>query len=82
MALITPKEWNDRQPRPRSIEQVRRWVRSGRIQPPPILDGREYLVEENAVKVHLNGQCFSAPVSKNKLKLKERIRHGRSEKKP
>ncbi|MGX8900617.1 excisionase [Citrobacter werkmanii] len=82
MTLITLKEWNERQPRPRSMEQVRRWVRSGRIQPPPMLDGREYLVEEHAVKVNLNGQCFTASTSNNHLRLKERIRHGRTEKKP
>lgn len=81
MALITLKEWNDRQPRPRSMEQVRRWVRSGRIQPPPQLDGREYLVEDSAIKVNLNGQCFPSPSNKN-LSLRERIKHGRTEKKP
>ncbi|HHS9647464.1 TPA: excisionase [Klebsiella oxytoca] len=81
MALITLKEWNDRQPRPRSLETVRRWVRSGRIQPPPQLDGREYLVEDCAIKVNLNNQYFSSQHNK-KLSLRERIQHGRTEKKP
>ncbi|WP_087943415.1 excisionase [Candidatus Regiella insecticola] len=35
------------------MEQVRRWVRSGVIQPPPRLDGREYLVKADAVKIDL-----------------------------
>lgn len=77
MALITLSEWNQRQPRPRCIEQVRRWVRAGRIQPSPKLDGREYLVDENAVKIDL---CN--PSSKKTSSLKERILYGRTEKKP
>lgn len=51
MPEITLREWNDRQPRPRCMEQVRRWVREHRLYPPPRLDGREYLIEEGAVKI-------------------------------
>ncbi|HFZ1100385.1 TPA: excisionase [Raoultella ornithinolytica] len=39
MALITLKEWNQRQPRPRSLETVRRWVRESKIYPAPKKDG-------------------------------------------
>ncbi|MEK0204476.1 excisionase [Klebsiella michiganensis] len=51
MALITLKEWNARQPRPRSLETVRRWVRQSKIYPAPKKDGVEYLFQETAVKV-------------------------------
>jgi len=58
--LITLREWNARQPLPRGMEQVRRWVRAGRLYPAPILDGREYLIEEDAVKIDpKNPQQFS-----------------------
>ena len=52
---LTLPEWNARQPRPRSHETVRRWVRECRIYPPPMKYGREYLFEENAVKVDSGG---------------------------
>ncbi|HDR2587320.1 TPA: excisionase [Enterobacter ludwigii] len=81
MALITLKEWNSRQPRPRSMEQVRRWVRSGRIQPPPHMDGREYLVEDHAVKINLNERYFAPIRNISKPSLRERIQYGRPEKK-
>lgn len=48
---LTLKEWNSRLPRPRSEETVRRWVRAGKIYPAPVLDGREYLFDENAVRI-------------------------------
>ncbi|HDT4879768.1 TPA: excisionase [Klebsiella michiganensis] len=51
MALITLKEWNARQPRPRSLETVRRWVRQSKIYPAPKKDGVEYLFQETAIKV-------------------------------
>lgn len=77
MALITLSEWNKRQPRPRCMEQVRRWVRAGRIQPSPQLDGREYLVDERAVKIDL---CDHLPNRHHhKESLKERVLHGRKE---
>ncbi|RXK32663.1 hypothetical protein BBD39_11350 [Arsenophonus endosymbiont of Bemisia tabaci Asia II 3] len=50
--MITLAEWNARRDRPRRMDTVRGWVRNGLIQPPPIKDGREYLVEENAIKVN------------------------------
>lgn len=49
---ITLAEWNARRDRPRRMDTVRGWVRNGLIQPPPIKDGREYLVEEYAIKVN------------------------------
>jgi len=52
MSYITLREWNARQLRPRSMEQVRRWVRTGKLYPPPFLDGREYLIQANAVKIN------------------------------
>jgi predicted site-specific integrase-resolvase len=52
MGLITLKEWNARLPRPRCLEQVRRWIRDGKIYPMPVLDGREYLFDENARKIN------------------------------
>jgi predicted site-specific integrase-resolvase len=48
---LTLTEWNDLQPRPRSAETVRRWVRAGVIIPAPKLCGREYLFEQHAVKI-------------------------------
>jgi len=50
---LTLKEWNNLLPRPRSLETVRRWVRAGKIYPAPVLDGREYLVDESAVRINL-----------------------------
>ncbi|EBW7999810.1 excisionase [Salmonella enterica subsp. enterica serovar Mgulani] len=49
---LTLKEWNSRLPRPRSEETVRRWVREGKIYPAPVKDGREYLFDENAVRIN------------------------------
>lgn len=49
---ITLAEWNARRDRPRRMDTVRGWVRNGLIQPPPVKDGREYLVEEYAIKVN------------------------------
>ena len=51
MVLITLKEWYARQPRPRSLESVRRWVRESKIYPAPKKDGVEYLFQETAIKV-------------------------------
>lgn len=82
MALITLKEWNKLQPRQRCMEQVRRWVREGRIQPPPILDGREYLVEETAVKINLKSKNSCPVYDRKNISLRERIKNGRAEKKP
>ncbi|WP_419235844.1 excisionase [Serratia fonticola] len=48
---LTLREWNSRLPRPRSEETVRRWVRAGKIYPVPVLDGREYFFDENAVRI-------------------------------
>ncbi|HBC7418504.1 TPA: excisionase [Serratia marcescens] len=50
MPLLTIPEFIARLPKPRSVEQVRRWIRAGKIQPPPILNGREYLIDPAAEK--------------------------------
>ncbi|HGJ5877084.1 MAG TPA: excisionase [Arsenophonus sp.] len=50
--MITLAEWNARRNTPRRMDTVRIWARSGLIQPPPIKDSREYLVEEYTVKVN------------------------------
>ena len=69
---LTLPEWNARQPRPRSLETVRRWVRECRIAPPPKKDGREYLFHESAVKVDI-----TQPATGGLLK---RIRDGQKKK--
>ncbi|CAH6155601.1 MULTISPECIES: excisionase [Enterobacteriaceae] len=61
---LTLKEWNSRLPRPRSEETVRRWVREGKIYPAPVKDGREYLFDENSVRIN---------EQKNRTPLLERI---------
>jgi len=72
MRYITLREWNSRQPRPRCMEVVRRWVRSGKLYPPPYLDGREYLIQETAVKINpRNPKQFASENSK--MLLLERI---------
>ncbi|QVP48892.1 excisionase [Salmonella enterica subsp. salamae] len=69
---LTLPEWNQRQPRPRSIETVRRWVRECRISPPPLKDGREYLFHENAVKIDVKNKPTG--------RLLKRIRDGKKAK--
>lgn len=61
---LTLKEWNSRLPHPRSEETVRRWVREGKIYPAPVKDGREYLFDENSVRIN---------EQKNRTPLLERI---------
>lgn len=75
MGLITLKEWNARQPRPRCLEQVRRWVREGKIYPAPVLDGREYLVDEGARKI----TAHSTPAMNSLL---NRVNNGKKQKLP
>ncbi|SPZ65411.1 Excisionase-like protein [Serratia quinivorans] len=58
---LTLGEWNNRLPRPRSHETVRRWIRAGKIYPAPELDGREYLFDERAVKIDPQNQ--RAPIN-------------------
>ncbi|HGJ5860065.1 MAG TPA: excisionase [Arsenophonus nasoniae] len=55
------------------MDTVRGWVRNGLIQPPPVKDGREYLVEEYAIKV--NSLTEIKP-----LNLLQRIEHATREK--
>ncbi len=69
---LTLKEWNARQLRPRNPETVRRWIRECKIYPPPVKDGREYLFHESAKKI--TPQATGG--------LLQRIRNGRTEKKP
>lgn len=70
---ITLAEWNAKRDRPRRMDTVRGWVRNGLIQPPPVKDGREYLVEEYAIKV--NSLTEIKP-----LNLLQRIEHATREK--
>ncbi|MDQ9124977.1 excisionase [Serratia fonticola] len=73
--FITLKEWNSRLPRPRSEETVRRWVRAGKIYPAPILDGREYLFDDRAIKIDPKN------LQKNSVnRLLERINDGKNPK--
>ncbi|NIY47324.1 excisionase [Cedecea colo] len=69
---LTLPEWNARQRKPRSLETVRRWVRECRIVPAPTKDGREYLFDENAVKVD--------PLQHPTGSLLKRIRYGKKAK--
>ncbi|WP_261832296.1 excisionase [Leminorella grimontii] len=61
------------------MEQVRRWVRAGKISPPPLLDGREYLVDENAVRINPASPSSSQPHINS---LSQRVKNGRKETKP
>lgn len=70
---ITLKEWNNRQIIPRNMEVVRRWVRSGKLYPPPFLDGREYVIHETAIKINPT-QPKQFASENNKLILRDRIR--------
>lgn len=72
--MITLAEWNARRDRPRRMDTVRGWVRNGLIQPPPIKDGREYLVEEYAVKVNSINEVS------HKSMLLQRIGHDQNQK--
>jgi len=74
MSLVTLQEWNNLQPRPRSIEQVRRWVRAGKLYPPPYLDGREYLIQDYAVKIDPRNPKQIAAVYKDKKNLVQRMK--------
>jgi predicted site-specific integrase-resolvase len=75
MTKITLKEWNSRQPRPKSAETVRRWVRAGKIYPAPELDGREYLFDDRAIKINPS----NLPKQSAK-QLLDRIRDGKNTK--
>jgi len=76
MAEITLREWNERQPRPRCMEQVRRWVRENKLYPPPRLDGREYLIQDSAVKIDPRS---AVTIHHQKNSLTQRISNGRKE---
>ncbi|HGJ5922625.1 excisionase [Arsenophonus apicola] len=56
------------------MDTVRGWVRNGLIQPSPIKDGREYLVEECAVKVNSINEVS------HKSMLLQRIGHDQNQK--
>lgn len=52
MSEITLEEWDRRKfDPPHSIRTLRLWARTGRIHPQPVLVGREYRVQEDAVFV-------------------------------
>lgn len=61
---ITLLEWAGRRydPSP-SIRQLQTWARLGRIQPAPVLVGREYRVDEDAVYVPARRAVRVAPVT-------------------
>lgn len=66
---VTLIEWDKRlyggvHPR----RQLQKWARSGRIQPPPMLVGREYMVEETAVYVSVSAEERSSAAARKKLK--------------
>jgi predicted site-specific integrase-resolvase len=47
--LLTLQEWAKRRyDQPPSMRTLRRWVHDAKILPPPIKEGRRYLVRENA----------------------------------
>lgn len=72
MNKLTLKQWNSRLPRPRSHETVRRWIRAGKIFPAPVLDGREYLFDERAVRI--DTKCSQTS------ELLQRIKNGTNQK--
>lgn len=41
--------------KPHNVATLRRWVREGRIYPKPVLVGREYQVQKNAVYLSRQG---------------------------
>lgn len=80
MDFLTIPEFIARLPRLRSVEQVRRWIREGKIQPAPILDGREYLIDPTAEKrdpteIKRSGNAHPANHS-----LMTRIKNGKEKK--
>ncbi|QIP56870.1 excisionase [Hafnia alvei] len=48
--MLTLEQWNKTLPKPRNMETIRRWARNGQIYPPPIFDGHQYFVREDAEK--------------------------------
>lgn len=71
--MLTLNEWNQRLPKPKDIETIRRWVRNGQIWPPPKFDGYQYYVEESARKI-------PPPTTSHTQSLLERIKHGKESK--
>ncbi|ELI7923481.1 excisionase [Yersinia enterocolitica] len=49
--MLTLEQWNRTLPKPRNLDTIRRWARNGQIWPPPIFDGHQYFVQENAIKL-------------------------------
>lgn len=72
--MLTLEQWNKTLPKPRNMETIRRWARNGQIYPPPIFDGYQYLVHENAIK-RINNQ--NPKLSNNLL---TRIQNGTTQK--
>ncbi|TBL37348.1 excisionase [Hafnia alvei] len=48
--MLTLEQWNKTLPKPKNMETIRRWARNGQIWPPPIFDGHQYFVREDAEK--------------------------------
>ncbi|MGL4684255.1 MULTISPECIES: excisionase [Hafnia] len=56
------------------METIRRWARNGQIWPPPIFDGHQYFVREDAEK-RVNAQPTKSPGT-----LLMRIKNGTEQK--
>lgn len=82
MNKLTLKQWNSRLPRPRSHETVRRWIRSGKIFPAPVLDGREYLFDEWAERIDTKCSPTSELLQRIKNGTNQKPRKARSSAKP
>ncbi|MEQ0277296.1 excisionase [Klebsiella sp. CN_Kp100] len=68
---LTLQEWNARQPIPRSLETVRRWVRECLIYPAPKKVGRDYVFHEKARRVERPAKANSIIKRINDGKKKE-----------
>lgn len=72
--MLTLDQWNKTLPKPKNMETIRRWARNGQIWPPPIFDGHQYFVSEDAEK-RVNTQPPKSPST-----LLMRIKNGTKQK--
>ena len=72
--MLTLEQWNKTLPKPKNMETIRRWARNGQIWPPPIFDGHQYFVREDAEK-RVNAQPTKSPGT-----LLMRIKNGTEQK--
>lgn len=72
--MLTLEQWNKTLPKPKNMETIRRWARDGLIWPPPMFDGHQYFVCEEAVK------RMNTPPSKSTNNLLVRIKNGTKQK--